>query len=114
LDPVSDVVGAVSTLIRLHRLNDWSKLAANVFLSGSISFLVVCGGTLGTVAYKHVPASLCWVIGVGAGMVAAGVSMTVLWRTSPLTKGLQIVLPMAEATEELKADSITIIRPKQE
>jgi hypothetical protein len=112
MQPLSDVVGAVELIVRAHRANDWAKLFVTLSLSGLISFLILGGSTLAASALKGLPASLCYALGIGAGSLAAGVQMTRAFRGSPLTKGLSLFLPAQEAAEELKADSITITRPK--
>lgn len=51
---------------------------------------------------------------IGAGMVAAALSLTVLFRreNSKLTKGMLVVLPAAEAAKEIASDFETIQKPK--
>lgn len=81
----------------------WAKLVFELLCSGFISFLMVCGGVL--ISPPH-----SWPIGIGSGMVSAAICMTVVFRRSPLTKGLLLVLPEVEATKELETDLQTIQR----
>jgi hypothetical protein len=45
-------------------------------------------------------------------MVMAAMAMAVLFRRSPLTKGLMVVLPEAEATKEIESDFQIIEKAK--
>jgi hypothetical protein len=113
MQPLSDVVGAIELIVKAHRANDWAKLFVTLSLSGLIAFLIGGGGAvLGALAKYHPPAAMCYVIFLASGSISAGVQMTRAFRASPLTKGLSLFLPAQEAAEELKADSITISRPK--
>jgi len=77
-----------------------------LLFSAVVSFLIICGGAL--VAGGEAGFS------IGAGMVAAALSLTVLFRreNSKLTKGMLVVLPAAEAAKEIASDFETIQKPK--
>lgn len=110
---ISDVTSAITDLIKLHRLNNWANLLFRISLSGTISFLVLGGLAMGgAAASQKIPAALCFVMGLSAGMVGAGVFMTVTFRGDPLTKGMLMFLPSAEALEELHVDKQIIQRSK--
>lgn len=47
---------------------------------------------------------------LGSGLIAGAVSATAVYRINPLTKGLIVVLPEAEAEKELEAGHQTIIK----
>jgi hypothetical protein len=82
----------------------WARLIFQLMASGAITFLIAGGLSLVGTAAGRIPAAWCWVIGVGNGMWMAGVCMTVLWRKSPLTKGMLLVLPSEEAAKELESN----------
>jgi hypothetical protein len=46
----------------------------------------------------------------GMGMVAGAVMATVIWRRSPLTRGLMLALPAKEAEVELASNTQVISR----
>jgi hypothetical protein len=78
----------------------WAKLIFQLLASGLISFLFVCGTAL--------VGSRSWAVAIGMGMIMASVSMTVVFRRSPLTKGMLLVLPSEEAAKEINSDLQTI------
>lgn len=90
----------VGDLIKAHRLNEWAKLLFAEGFSGVTSFCFVCGSSL--VSHRPSPEA------VGTGLVAAAVMMTVVFRRSPLTKGMLVALPTDEAKEELEANAQVI------
>jgi hypothetical protein len=104
LDIFQGVASFATGLIRTHRLDKWAKLVFELCFSYSTSFSIVCGGALvsgqGTL------------ISIGSGMISGAVMATIVFRRSELTKGMLVVLPMAEAVAEIEADHITIERPK--
>jgi len=76
----------------------WLKFLFDLIFSAIVSFLFVCGSALVSGARGS--------IAIGAGMIAAAVSLTVLFRreTSKLTRGMLVVLPGSEAVKELETD----------
>lgn len=101
---ITDITTAVSVLIKMHRVNDWWKLFAGLFMSGLCTFMSACGVALVTAAKAGYSASLCWVFGAGVGLPTAAGIMAFLFIKSPLTKGIMFVLPSADAAEALAAD----------
>jgi len=75
----------------------WLRLLFCMGCSGVLSFLFVCGSLLAAPPHS-------WPISIGTGMVVAAVCMTVVFRRSPLTKGLLLVLPSQEALKEIQTD----------
>jgi len=71
----------------------WLKLLFTMAFSAVVSFLFVCGSMLAL----GQPAGFA----IGSGMVMSAMAMAVLFRRSPLTKGLMVVLPESEATKEM-------------
>ena len=100
LDIAGAIEKAVTDLIFLHRLDRWARLVFTMGFSGSVSFLVTCGGSL--VAHRAP-----WEA-VGTGMCSAAVMMTVLFRRSELTKGMTVALPSSEADAEIKTNTQVI------
>jgi hypothetical protein len=97
---------AIATFV-LGRIKDgiwaqWLKFLFELAFSAVVSFLFTCGSLL---AATH-PATTA----IGAGMVMAAICMTTLFRReqSKLTRGMLVVLPSAEATQEIATDLQTI------
>ena len=105
MNPFEGIASFCLGLIKQKVLQGWIKLGVELFLSGLLSFLFVSGTVL--IAPPH-----SWAIGVGSGMVVAAICMTVVFRRSPLTKGLLLVLPSAEALKEINTDIEVIEKAK--
>ena len=100
-------------------LQDWLKLIFEMFGSGFVTFLIVFGGVLsGSTAVKlvfhvdpfpGVPAGN-WALAVGLGSISAGVLMIAVFRRSPRSKGMIMLLPSWEATAEINTDTETIAK----
>ena len=105
MNPFQGIAEFFLGLIKEKTLQGWIRLGVELFLSGLLSFLFVCGTVL--IAPPH-----SWAIGAGSGMVVASVCMTVVFRRSPLTKGLLLVLPSAEALKEINTDIEVIEKTK--
>lgn len=88
--------------LRDKLIQKWVSLLFELIWSGILSFLFVCGSAL---AGKTATG-----IAIGAGMVTSAICMTIVFRRSPLTKGLLLVLPSAEALKEIQTDVETIQR----
>ncbi|PSH02801.1 MAG: hypothetical protein CXZ00_15495 [Acidobacteria bacterium] len=80
----------------------WWNLVFEISFSAMVGFLFIAGTAM--VATKSV------VLGVGSGMVMAAVCMVAVFRRSPLSKGLIVVLPAAEAAKEMESNLQTIER----
>lgn len=81
---------------RTTKFFEWVRLCASLAFSGLTSFMFACGTAL--VANQSKPFS------VGSGLVTGAVMMTVVWRSSPLTKGTVVALPAEEAAKELNTN----------
>ena len=108
MDPFGALASFALGWMKKTALAQWVKLIAELLFSGVVSFLFVCGTLLGSLAIAGT--SHLWPIAIGAGMVASAVSMTALWRASPLTKGLTVVLPQEEAAKEIETNLQTITK----
>lgn len=86
----------ISAWRRDTRLFEWCRLYSSLAFSGFTSFLFVCGSAL--------MANQSKLFAIGSGMVSAAVMMTVVWRSSPLTKGTSVALPAEEAAKELQTN----------
>jgi hypothetical protein len=80
----------------------WMKLLFTMSFSAVVSFLFVCGTVL--LSTRSV------VIAVGTGMISAAVAMAELFRRSPLTKKLMVVLPAEEAKAEIDSNMQVIAK----
>lgn len=80
----------------------WLRFLFEMGFSAVVSFLFICGTVLAT---TKSPA-----VAIGSGMVMAAIAMTTLFRRekSKLTKGMLVVLPSAEAAQEIATDLQTI------
>lgn len=92
IDPVKDI----ESIIQLHKIDQWALLLIQLSYSFWLSLAFTCGGAL-TV---HRPPWEAF----GEGLVAGSTYAVVLWRRSPLTKGLMLVLPEKEAEVEMQTN----------
>jgi hypothetical protein len=81
----------------------WTRFLFQMAFSAVVSFLFTCGTVM--VSTKSV------IVGVGSGMVMTAIVLTVFFRTSKLTAGMQAVLPSSEAEQELLTGIQTITKP---
>jgi len=83
----------------------WLKFLFEMGFSAVVSFLFTCGTVL---VSTHSPATA-----IGAGMMLAAIAMATLFRRerSKLTKGMLVVLPSAEAAQEIATDLQAIQKP---
>ncbi len=102
LDPFSALADFVLGKLKQAMMAQWLKLLFELGFSAAVAFLFVCGTAL--------LASGSWTLAAGSGMVAAALCMTYLFRRSPLTKGLMVVLPEVEEVKEAEAQLQTIKR----
>lgn len=105
MNPFNGIAEFFLGLIKEKTLQGWVKLGVELFLSGLISLFFTCGFVL--VVPPH-----SWAISIGSGLMSSAVCMTVVFRRSPLTKGLLLVLPSAEAARELETDLQVIEKSK--
>jgi hypothetical protein len=96
VDLAGAIVQAITSLIQIHKINQWAKLVFTMAFAGTGGFLF----TTGTSLVSHRPGYEA----IGSGLIMASVCMAALYRSSPLTKGLVTVLPEAEATAEINTD----------
>jgi hypothetical protein len=97
MNPFDGVAKFFLGMLEQKTIQNWARLIFELLCSGILSFLFVCGSILAAPPHS-------WAIASGTGMVVAAVCMTVVFRRSPLTKGLLLVLPSQEALKELSTD----------
>lgn len=102
MNPFNAIAELALGWIKDKILQRWLNLLFELIWSGILSFLFVCGSAL---AGKTLTG-----IAIGSGMIASAICMTIVFRRSPLTKGLLLVLPSAEALKEIQTDVETIQR----
>jgi len=102
---------AIATFV-LGRIKDgiwaaWVKFLFEMAFSAVVSFLFICGSVL---AATRSPS-----VAIGSGMVMAAIAMTTLFRRekNKLTKGMLVVLPSAEAAQEIATDLQSIQKPEK-
>lgn len=100
MNPFSALAELAVGFWKAGKAQAWTRLVFALMLSGLLSFLFVCGTAL--VALHTTPG--CWPLSIGSGMVMAAIAMTVVFRRSPLTKGMMLVVPTEEAAKELATD----------
>jgi multisubunit Na+/H+ antiporter MnhC subunit len=86
-------------------IQDWARFLFQMAFSALVSFLFTCGTVL--VSSKSV------IVAVGSAMVMSAIVLTVFFRTSKLTAGMQVVLPSEEAEQEIAAGIQTITKPEE-
>jgi len=108
MNPFEPIASFVLGWMKQTALAAWLKFLFELGFSAVVSFLFVCGGTLA--------ASKSPYLAIGTGMVMAAIAMTVLFRReqSRLTRGMLVVLPSAEAAQELATDLETIHKADKE
>ncbi len=104
MDPLGALAEFVLGKMKQSAMALWLKLLFTMAFSAAVSFLFVCGTMLGL----GQPAAFA----IGGGMVMAALAMTVLFRRSPLTAGLMVVLPGAEAAKEIETNFQVIEKSK--
>lgn len=102
MNPFDALASFVLGKIKEGLYAQWLKFLFEMGFSGVVSFLFTTGGMMAA----KVPAS----IAIGTGMVMAAIALTTLFRRekNKLTKGMLVVLPSAEATQEIATDLQTI------
>jgi hypothetical protein len=96
----------------------WLRLLFELIYSGLASFLWGFGITVGAIGgtvlsgAAEVPSGLILTMGLGAGALWAVVSMTNLIRSddAKLLRGVKLVLPGAEALQEMNSNLETITK----
>jgi len=102
MDPFNAIGNVFLGWMKDKIIQHWLNLLFELIWSGLLSFLFVCGSALA--------AKVMAGVAIGAGMVTSAVCMTIVFRRSPLTKNLLLVLPAAEALKEIQTDTQTIQR----
>ena len=102
MDPFQALAKTIIGIYEGKAIQKWVALLFELIWSGGLTFLFSCGSAL---IAKAPPG-----IAIGTGMVLSAITMTVVFRRSPLTKGLLLVLPSAEALKEIATDVQTIQR----
>lgn len=100
MDWVTGVANLITGLVKAHRLNEWVKLIIQLIASDLLSWQFTEGSALSATTPP--------MIARGLGLVAGAVMATVIWRRSPLTRGLMLALPAKEAEVELDSNTQVI------
>lgn len=95
-DPFAAIAELILGVYKTRKVQTWARLIFSLCFSATTSALFTCGSIL--VSTKS------WPIALGSGMMIAAIVSTVLFRTSPLTKGMQAVLPSEEAAKEIESN----------
>lgn len=108
MNPFDAIASFVLGKIKEGIWAQWLKFLFELFFSAVVSFLFICGTSL--VATRSAA------IAIGSGMVASALSLTVLFRRESLklTRGMLVVLPSAEAAQELATDFQVLQKSDQE
>lgn len=92
MNPWDGVAHFFLGLIEQKKIQGWYTLIFQLVFSSLVTFLYVTGSALaaGTNA----------LISVGLGMVSAALVLTVLFKRSPMTKGMLAIIPAEEMIKE--------------
>lgn len=96
MDPFQGLAAFVLGKMKESAMALWMKLLFQMGFSALASYLFICGSvevSTGNVVVAH-----------GSGQIAAAFALIVLFRRTPLTKGMMAVLPAQEATKEIETD----------
>ncbi len=88
----------------------WFRLVASISASSFISFFGIFAVAGGAALANHVPPLTAFVSAIFSGAGAMAISVLYLWRRSPLTRGIPIVIPGEVAKAEIEANK-TYIEP---
>ena len=107
MDPFQAGVNFLLGRLKQTATAAWLKFLFELGFSAVVSFLFICGSVLAATKSPSVA--------IGSGMVMAAIAMTVLFRReqSRLTKGMLVVLPSAEAAQELATGLQTIQKSEE-
>lgn len=100
MDWVTGLGTFVNGLIRTHKMNEWFKLILQLVASDLISWQFTEGAALAATTPQ--------LVARGMGLMSGSVMAVVIWRRSPLTRGLMLALPAKEAGVELDTDTQVI------
>lgn len=102
IDPLSAAVKLLDVFKKSKRAIAWMQLLGSMFFSALIAFLGAGGLAL---MDGH---GLLW--SLGAGMLAAALSLLSLFTVSPLTRGMMVSVPkkVVEAHQEQDTDQVVI------
>lgn len=102
MNPFDALASFVLGKIKEGLYAQWLKFLFEMSFSAVVSFLFITGGMMAA----KIPPS----IAIGTGMVMSAISITTLFRRekNKLTKGMLVVLPSAEAAQEIATDLQTI------
>jgi hypothetical protein len=106
MNPFDAIASFVFDKIKEGVWAQWLKFLFELCFSAVVSFLFTCGTLL---ASTHSDSTA-----IGAGMVMAAICLVTLFRRekSKLTKNMLVVLPSAEAAQEIATDLQTIEKGK--
>lgn len=117
MDPFQGLAKLVLGKLEQGIVSAWLKFLFELIFSAVVSYLFTAGGILAgtelTGALPAMPAADLALVARGAGMVAAAVSLTALFRkeSGRLTKGMFVVLPSEEAAKEIATNLQVIEKP---
>lgn len=106
MNPFDGIAHFFLGLIEHKTLQGWLRLLFELTLSGLLTFMLACGGVLVTPPHS-------WAVAIGTGLITAAVIMTVVFRRSPLTKNMMLILPAWEAAKEIETNMEVIQKGEQ-
>jgi len=89
-------------IVGLHRtkkLQEWGRLVASTGVTAFVAFWGAWGTAIPALHAQGQPPSACLVLGFGVACFVMAVMVAALWKRSPLTKGIPLVLPTRVAEE---------------
>ena len=100
MNPWSAIGDLILGYWKAKKIQQWITLIFQMSLSATVTLLFVAGTVLTSTG--------SFALGFGSGMSASAVVLVYFFRRSPLTKGMMLVAPQAEAEEEMKENFQTI------
>lgn len=89
----SVINGYISTSKHIKQKEAWFRLGMSIFGTSFVSFSFTFGTVAGGALANDVPPLIALAMGVASGAAASAVYVAVLWKRSPLTKGIPIAYP---------------------
>jgi len=95
-DIISGVFTGINQFIEYRRINEWTKLILSCVFTFWLSAAFSCGALMA--------AKTATAVAVGTGLMTGSSLATLVFRRSPLSKGLILALPEKEAEVEMNTN----------
>jgi hypothetical protein len=124
MNPFEGLAKFALGLIEQKTLQNWLKLLFEMIASGILTFMLTCGvfligSKLWAIYFPDFNTGIAvvpegdWALSIGLGLVTSAMMVIAVFRRSPLSKGLMLVLPSWEAAAEIAANIQEIERNQE-